>query len=57
MPKSEIQIKNKCKIKILKKQSEEITEHSVNDDNALGSTHFTYSVIRIWNNILGKFLP
>jgi len=43
MPKSDIQMKNKCKIKILKKQYEENTESSVNDNNASGSTHFTCS--------------
>jgi hypothetical protein len=39
MPKSDIQMKNRCKIKILKKQYEEITKSSVNDNNASGSTH------------------
>jgi hypothetical protein len=40
MPKSDIQMKNKCKIQILKKQFEGITESSINYNKALGSTHF-----------------
>jgi hypothetical protein len=36
-------MENKCKIKILKKKFEGITESSINYNKALGSKHFTCS--------------
>jgi hypothetical protein len=45
-------MKNKYKIKIPKKQFEEIIESSVNDNTASGSTHFTCSFISTRTNLI-----
>jgi hypothetical protein len=44
-------MKNKCKIKILKQQFEEIIKSSTNNNNAPGNTHFTCSFISMRINL------